>query len=197
LPLNAPNLLTLLRLALIPLLVLTYYWHDPWRPAMLLAIFAGAGFTDWLDGYLARKLGQTSPFGAFMDPVADKLIVVISLLLLVADARIANAMYDSRLFTVVVIIIVGREIAISALREWMAQMGQRSSVKVSFIGKWKTGIQMVAIGALLYAQPLLGLPTLLIGEVLLYVAAVLTLWSMVVYLIAAWPVLTSTPDKNP
>lgn len=190
-PLNAPNILTLLRLALIPLLVLAYYWPHPWRSEIVFGIFVLAGVTDWLDGYLARKLGQHTPFGAFMDPVADKLIVVISLILLVANPHITNAVYDGRLFAVVVIVIVGREIAISALREWMAEMGKRSSVKVSAMGKWKTGIQMTAIGALLYAKPMFGLPTMLIGETLIYVAAVLTLWSMIAYLVAAWPTLVS------
>jgi len=195
LPLNAPNLLTLLRLVLIPLLVLAYYWDNPMRPIVVFSIFAAAGFTDWLDGFLARKLGQTSPFGAFMDPVADKLIVVVSLILLAANPKITHAVYDARLFIAVVLVIVGREIAISALREWMAEVGKRSSVKVSSVGKWKTLIQMVAIGFLLYGQPGLGLDLVLIGEILLYIAAVLTLWSMIVYLLAAWPALTATPGK--
>lgn len=190
-PLTAPNLLTLLRLALIPLLILTYYWDHPWKPAIVTLIFILAGFTDWLDGYLARRLKQTSRFGAFMDPVADKLIVVMSLVLLVANPKLANAVYDSTLFTIVVLIIIGREVAISALREWMAELGKRGYVKVSSLGKWKTGMQMTAIGVLLYGQPFFGLPTVAIGEVLLYIAAVLTLWSMFVYLKAAWPSLNA------
>lgn len=194
-PLNAPNLLTLLRLVLIPLLVLAYYWDIPMRPTVVFGIFALAGFTDWLDGFLARKLGQTSPFGAFMDPVADKLIVVVSLILLATNQKLTHEVYDGRLFTIVVLVIVGREIAVSALREWMAEVGKRSSVKVSFIGKWKTLIQMAAIGFLLYGQPWLGMNLVLYGEILLYIAAVLTLWSMVVYLLAAWPALNSTPGK--
>jgi len=194
-PLNIPNILTLLRLALIPLLILAYYWDHTWRPAVVTGIFILAGFTDWLDGYLARRLKQTSPFGAFMDPVADKLIVVMSLVLLVANPKITNAVYDGRLFTIMIIIIVGREIAISALREWMAELGQRANVKVSSIGKLKTVMQMTAIGFLLYGQPLFGLPIVTIGEILLYIAAVLTLWSMTIYMIAAWPALMGTGDK--
>jgi len=195
LPLNAPNLLTLLRLLLIPLLVLAYYWENPMRPVVVFGIFALAGFTDWLDGFLARKLGQMSPFGAFMDPVADKLIVVVSLILLATNQKITHEVYDGRLFTIVVLVIVGREIAVSALREWMAEVGKRSNVKVSWVGKWKTLIQMVAIGFLLYGQPWMGMNLVLIGEILLYIAGVLTLWSMIVYLLAAWPALTATPGK--
>ena len=193
--LNAPNILTLIRLAFIPLLVLAFYWHSPWHPVVVTGIFFLAGVTDWLDGYLARRLQQTSRFGAFMDPVADKLIVVVSLVLLVASDNIRNAVFDGRIFTVVILIIIGREVAVSALREWMAELGQRGNVKVSFIGKWKTMTQMLAIGFLLYGQPLWGAPVVAIGEILLYISAVLTLWSMVAYLLAAWPALSSTTEK--
>ena len=193
-PFTIPNILTLIRLALIPLMVLAYYWESPWRPLVVTSIFALAGFTDWLDGYLARKLGETSPFGAFLDPVADKLIVGIALVLLVADRNIAQLVLDERLFTIVIIVIIGREITVSALREWMAELGQRKNVRVSDIGKLKTVMQMTAIGFLLYAKSIFGLPILRIGEILLYLAAVLTLWSMIIYLRAAWPAL-SAPGK--
>jgi CDP-diacylglycerol--glycerol-3-phosphate 3-phosphatidyltransferase len=191
LPFTTPNILTLIRLALIPLLVLAYYWESPWRPLIATSIFVLAGFTDWLDGYLARRLGESSPFGAFLDPVADKLVVGIALVLLVADPRIARLVLDERLFTIVVIVIIGREITISALREWMAEIGQRANVRVSSTGKLKTVMQMLAIGFLLYAKPILGLPILRIGEILLYLAAILTLWSMIMYLRAAWPALSA------
>jgi len=140
-----------------------------------------AGVTDWLDGYLARKWDQTSPFGAFLDPVADKLMVAAALLLV----------SDVPELTVVVpaIVIIGREIAISALREWMAEMGERAHVAVSMIGKIKTTAQMAAIFLLLYQQPIGPFPTQVVGMVLLYVAMVLTLWSMAIYLRAAWPIL--------
>jgi CDP-diacylglycerol--glycerol-3-phosphate 3-phosphatidyltransferase len=193
--LNVPNILTLIRLAFIPLLVLAFYWKSPWHPVVVTGIFFLAGITDWFDGYLARRLGQMSRFGAFMDPVADKLIVIVSLVLLVASDHIRNAVFDGRVFTVVVLIIIGREVAVSALREWMAELGQRGNVKVSWIGKWKTGTQMLAIGFLLYGQPLWNLPIVPIGEVLLYLSAVLTLWSMLIYLLAAWPALSSTHEK--
>jgi len=193
--LNAPNILTLIRLAFIPLLVLAFYWTNPWHPVVVTGIFFLAGVTDWLDGYLARRLKQTSRFGAFMDPVADKLIVVVSLVLLVANPHIRDAVFDGRIFTVVILIIIGREVAVSALREWMAELGQRRNVKVSFIGKWKTMTQMLAIGFLLYGQPLWGMPVVAIGEILLYISAVLTLWSMVAYLLAAWPALSSSTEK--
>jgi CDP-diacylglycerol---glycerol-3-phosphate 3-phosphatidyltransferase len=189
---NAPNLLTLLRIFLIPVFIGAYYL--PFRSASLLAmvVFALAALTDWLDGYLARRLNQLSPFGAFLDPVADKLMVASALVLLVADARIHTLVLDYRLFAIVVLIIIGREITVSALREWMAELGERARVAVSFLGKFKTIGQMVAIPFLLYREPLFGLPVFRIGELLLYLAAGLTLWSMVIYLRAAWPSLTRT-----
>jgi CDP-diacylglycerol--glycerol-3-phosphate 3-phosphatidyltransferase len=153
-------------------------------------LFIAAAMTDWLDGYLARRLNQSSPFGAFLDPVADKLMVASALVLLTTDVRIQNASWDYRIFAVVVIIILGREIAVSALREWMAELGERTRVAVSIVGKFKTTGQMIAIPFLLYREPLWGLPTLRIGEWLLYLAAGLTLWSMTIYLRAAWPSLT-------
>jgi len=193
---NAPNILTLMRMAIIPLFVVAYFLPYPWANEAATTLFIVAGITDWLDGYLARKLGQYSPFGAFLDPVADKLMVAAALIVLLADPRIQTEVFDARLFTVVIIVILGREIAVSALREWMAEIGKRSSVAVSVVGKFKTASQMVATGFLLWREPLplplweKSLPILQIGEGLLYVAAGLTLWSMVVYLRAAWPILT-------
>jgi len=197
LPLNVPNLLTLLRIALIPMFVLVYYLPHPQAPMFAAVIFAAAALTDWLDGYLARRLGQYSPFGAFLDPVADKLMVVAALVMLLMDPdpRIHNLVTGNRLFGIplfgiAVLIILGREIAVSALREWMAELGKRSRVSVSVVGKFKTGSQMTAIAFLVWREPLFGLPIFRIGELLLYIAAALTLWSMIVYLRAAWPLLS-------
>lgn len=187
-PITIPNLLTLLRIALIPVFVLIFYLPVKWSGQVCAAIFALAAITDWLDGYLARRLGQYSPFGAFLDPVADKLMVAIALILLVeADPTPALA--------IPVLIIIGREITISALREWMAELGVRAQVAVTIIGKIKTAAQMAAITMLIYREPIWGLPIYTIGYVLLYLAAILTLWSMVVYLLAAWPSITA--DKLP
>jgi CDP-diacylglycerol--glycerol-3-phosphate 3-phosphatidyltransferase len=177
-----PNALTLLRIILIPVLVLVFYSPLHWSHQISAAIFGLAAVTDWLDGYLARRLRQLSVFGAFLDPVADKLMVTVALVLLVQDN-------PSPLFAVPAAIIVGREIAISALREWMSEIGERTKVAVSIIGKFKTTIQMVAILLLLYKLPLGPFPSHDVGIVLLYVAAILTLWSMLVYLRAAWPIL--------
>jgi len=195
-PLNIPNLLTLLRLALIPLFVAVYYL--PYVHASIVAaiIFTAAGVTDWLDGYLARRLAQYSPFGEFMDPVADKLMVAAALVMLIADPRIHSLVIDSRLFGVVSLIILGREIAVSALREWMAEIGKRSRVAVSVVGKFKTSSQMVAIGFLIWREPIFELPIFRIGEWLLYIAATLTLWSMIVYLRAAWPSLIQPGNRK-
>ena len=187
---NTPNLLTLLRIAIIPLFLLVYFLPYPWANEAATGLFIVAGITDWLAGYLARRLGQYSSFGAFPDPVADKLMVAAALVVLLADPRIQTQVLDTRLFTIVALVILGREIAVSALREWMAEIGHRSSVAVSVVGKFKTASQMLATGFLLWREPLAGLPILRIGEGLLYVAAGLTLWSMLVYLRAAWPTLT-------
>jgi CDP-diacylglycerol---glycerol-3-phosphate 3-phosphatidyltransferase len=189
---NAPNLLTLLRIVLIPVFIAAYYLPFRWASLLAMALFVLAALTDWLDGYLARRLNQSSPFGAFLDPVADKLMVASALVLLSADARVHSLVFDYRLFAIVVLIIVGREITVSALREWMAELGERARVAVSFLGKFKTIGQMVAIPFLLYREPLFGLPVFRIGELLLYLAAGLTLWSMVIYLRAAWPSLTQS-----
>lgn len=183
---NVPMLLTWLRIVLIPLFVGIYYLPDAWldMPAKNLVatgVFGLAAITDWFDGYLARKWKQTSSFGAFLDPVADKLMVAAALILLVnlnrADALLA-------------IIIIGREITISALREWMATIGARSSLAVAYVGKVKTTVQMIAIFLLLYADAIVpGINTLHIGTLCLFAAAVLTLWSMGYYLRMALPYL--------
>lgn len=182
-PLNLPILLTWLRILAIPLLIAVYYLPPSWatiyeRDAAATIIFMAAAFTDWADGYLARKLDQTSAFGAFLDPVADKLMVAAALILLVQLGR-ADA--------IVATIIIGREITISALREWMAKIGASKSVAVSLLGKIKTFAQMLAIPLLLYYFPFAGIDTRQLGTVLIWVAALLTLWSMGYYLRMAWP----------
>ena len=186
---NIPNILTLLRIVLIPVFILAFYLPYSWAPPLATILFILAALTDWLDGYLARRLDQMSAFGAFLDPVADKLMVASALVLLAADPQIRTSVINVRLFTVVVIIIIGREITVSALREWMAELGRRARVAVSVIGKLKTISQMMAIPFMIYDKPLWGIPVFQIGEDLLYMAAALTLWSMVVYLKAAWPSL--------
>ena len=184
---NTPNLLTFLRIALIPAFIVAYYLARPWAHALATGLFILAALTDWLDGYLARRLEQTSPFGAFLDPVADKLMIAAALVLLVADPYVQAHVLDTRLFAVVVLVILGREIAVSALREWMSEVGKRSHVAVSVIGKAKTSAQMIAIPFLLWRDPFWDLPVFQLGEILLYSAAALTLWSMLSYLKAAWP----------
>ncbi len=182
-PINIPNVLTMLRILLIPVLVIVFYL--PFQHHLLVAagVFALAAVTDWFDGYLARRLGQMTAFGAFLDPVADKLMVVIALVLLVER-------HDTLLFTLAACVIIGREIVVSALREWMAELGQRTSVAVSYIGKVKTAFQMVAITALLAIDPARdGNWLLALSYLVLYTAAVLTLWSMFIYLRAAWVVI--------
>jgi CDP-diacylglycerol--glycerol-3-phosphate 3-phosphatidyltransferase len=194
---NAPNVLTVLRILIIPVFILAYYLQYPWAPALTVVLFVTAAITDWLDGYLARRLNQFSRFGAFLDPVADKLIVAAALVLLTSDDRILSQVLDHRLFTVVVVIILGREITVSALREWMAELGERARVAVSFLGKLKTTGQMIAIPFLLYRDPVFGLPVMRFGEILLYAAAGLTLWSMLIYLRAAWPSLIGRGGAGP
>ncbi|MDP2810449.1 MAG: CDP-diacylglycerol--glycerol-3-phosphate 3-phosphatidyltransferase [Rhodocyclaceae bacterium] len=186
-PLNIPNLLTWARILMIPLFVGVFYapWH--WlTPAeqnwVATGVFLVAAVTDWVDGWLARRLGQTSAFGAFLDPVADKLMVAAALIVLVQMER-ADA--------VIAIIIIGREIAISALREWMAKIGAAKSVAVSFLGKLKTVAQMTAIPMLLFHDPLGPLNPRILGTWLIHVAALLTLWSMVYYLRKAWPEISA------
>ncbi len=183
-PFNIPILLTWLRIVLIPVFVAVYYLPDGWlSPAgknwTAMTIFAVAAITDWLDGWIARRWGLTTAFGAFLDPVADKLMVAAALIMLV---------WLDRAETYLAIIIIGREIAISALREWMAQLGETKSVAVAFIGKLKTVAQMTAIVALLLHEPVIpGISTPLLGAIALWVAAILTLWSMFHYLKLAAP----------
>lgn len=185
---NLPNILTLSRIVMIPVFVVVFYLPVEWRYVVSAGLFALAGATDWLDGYLARRLNQTTPFGAFLDPVADKLMVAVALTVLVEE-------YHSAILTLPAVIIIGREIVISALREWMAEMGSRASVAVSYIGKIKTTAQMVAIIMLLAFPP--GIVWAYGGIVLLYLAAALTLWSMVLYLKAAWPDLFPKVTARP
>ncbi|HUV23428.1 MAG TPA: CDP-diacylglycerol--glycerol-3-phosphate 3-phosphatidyltransferase [Gammaproteobacteria bacterium] len=181
--LTLPTAITLCRIALIPLFVIVFYLPFRWVNEAAFAIFALAGFSDWVDGYLARTMQQESPFGAFLDPVADKLMVVVVIVLLVqANPSIYVALPS--------LIIIAREISVSALREWMAQLGSSASVKVSFIGKAKTMAQMTALGLMIYAEPLMGLPVYDTGLAIYYLAAILTIYSMVIYLRAAWPTLT-------
>jgi CDP-diacylglycerol--glycerol-3-phosphate 3-phosphatidyltransferase len=177
---NIPNALTLLRIVLIPVFVVLFYLPWRWSAAASAFVFALAGFTDWLDGYLARKLNQSTPLGAFLDPVADKLMVVIALVLLIEA-------HHSWWFSLPAMVIIGREIVISALREWMAEIGRRTSVAVSYIGKIKTTLQMVAIMGFLLITPESGAWMMITSQILIYIAAILTLWSMLIYLRAAWP----------
>ena len=188
-PLNTPNLLTLFRMALITVVVVLYFM--PIAGVYVTAVFLLAGLTDWLDGYLARRLEQTSQFGEFLDPVADKLVVAAVLVLLVSDGDVLARVVSQKLFIVAVVVIIGREIAVSALREWGAQSGARVGMAVSTLGKVKTTVQIIAIALLLYSQDLVGVPTLLLGELMLYVASALTIWSMVGYLKSAWPAISS------
>ena len=190
-PINIPILLTWLRIILIPLLVGLYYVPASWavpggRDLVATVVFVIAAWTDWLDGYLARRWNETSAFGAFLDPVADKLMVAAALIILV---------YLDRVGVLIAVIIIGREITISALREWMAQIGAHKSVAVSMIGKIKTAAQMSAIPLLLYHKPIGVVDMHLIGTWLVYVAAVLTLWSMGYYMRMAWPYLVEQDKK--
>ncbi len=184
-PLNIPNLLTWMRILLIPLFVGIFYFEKSWvslpnQNLVATVIFTLAAMTDWFDGWLARKLNQTSAFGAFLDPVADKLMVAAALIILLQLGRID---------AIVTLIIIGREIAISALREWMAQLGESKSVAVSLVGKFKTTAQMIAIPMLLYDDPLGAFEPHRVGTWLIYIAAVLTLISMFYYLKVALPLI--------
>jgi CDP-diacylglycerol--glycerol-3-phosphate 3-phosphatidyltransferase len=185
---NIPNLLTVLRVLLIPVFILIFYLPFSWSYLAAAAVFGLAALTDWFDGYLARRLGQSTPFGAFLDPVADKLMVAVTLVLLVEE-------HSSLWLTLPSVIIIGREIVVSALREWMAELGARAHVAVSRWGKWKTAAQMVALVILLANPPVLSF-WVIVGYALLILAAVLTLWSMLQYLLAAWPHLTTAPDDK-
>ncbi len=184
-PLNLPILLTWLRIAMIPLVVGLFYLPETWlslpvRDTWAAWAFVVAALTDWFDGWLARRWNQTSSFGAFLDPVADKLMVSAALLVL---------LYLGRVDIMIAFVIIGREITISALREWMAKIGASASVAVHWLGKFKTAAQMVAITCLLYHADFMGIPIALVGQVLILVAAILTVWSMFYYLRRAWPVI--------
>jgi len=185
---NLPNTLTMLRIGMIPVFICVYYLPWGWSHVASAAIFGVAALTDWVDGYLARKLGQVTPFGAFLDPVADKLIVVVALVMLLE-------VHSSFWFALPSMVIIGRELVISALREWMSKRGLRDAVAVSMLGKVKTWVQMVAIALLLLASP--DNPAfLIIGYMAIYAAAVLALWSMVVYIKQAWPQLQGKPEEQ-
>jgi CDP-diacylglycerol--glycerol-3-phosphate 3-phosphatidyltransferase len=177
-----PTAITLFRVALIPLFVIVFYLPFGWANVAATCIFVIAGLSDWVDGYLARSMQLESSFGAFLDPVADKLMVLVIIVLLVeAHPSIYMALPS--------VVIVAREISISALREWMAQLGSSTTLKVSFVGKAKTVSQMLALGFMIFSEPFMGLPTYQIGLAIYYVAAILTIVSMVLYLRAAWPVI--------
>lgn len=191
-PFNLPILLTWLRIVAIPLLIAVYYLPAAWanqyeRDLLATAIFIAAAATDWADGYLARKLNQTSSFGAFLDPVADKLMVAAALIVLVQLGRTD---------AIIATIIIGREITISALREWMAKIGASKSVAVSMLGKIKTTAQMLAIPLLLYNVPFFGISMHELGGWLIWIAALLTLWSMGYYLRMAWPEIAKRSEGS-
>ena len=187
---NVPNTLTTVRIVLVPVLVIVFYLPFEWASMACAAIFAIAAVTDWADGYLARRLSQVSTFGAFLDPVADKLMVAVALVLLLHR--------DPTLWLAIpAAIIISREIVVSALRELMAELGQRATVAVATLGKVKTVSQMTALLLMLYRQDLGPIPVYWCGTVLLYLATVLTIWSMAIYLRAAWPVMSSrSTDGN-
>lgn len=185
---NIPNLLTVLRVLLIPVFILLFYLPFSWSYLAASAVFAIAAVTDWFDGYLARRWQQSTPFGAFLDPVADKLMVAVALVLLVEE-------HHNLWLTLPAATIIGREIVVSALREWMAELGARAHVAVSSLGKWKTAAQMVAL-VILLANPPLFTFWVAVGYFLLILAAALTLWSMLHYLLAAWPHLSTDPDEK-
>lgn len=173
---NIPNLLTLFRIFLIPVFVILFYLPYSWSYAWTAGIFVLAAVTDWFDGYLARRLNQSTPFGAFLDPVADKIMVSTALVLIVEH-------YNSILVTIPALTMIGREILISALREWMAELGKRSTVAVGWMGKWKTTIQMLALVGLIWQY---NIWMIWVSYGLLYVAVILTFSSMMQYLKAAW-----------
>jgi CDP-diacylglycerol--glycerol-3-phosphate 3-phosphatidyltransferase/cardiolipin synthase len=180
LKLNLANILTLLRIAAIPVVVVCFYSPLDYARPIAAILFGLAAITDMIDGWVARRFGQMSRFGEFLDPVADKLMVAIVLVMLV---QAQSSWFED----VIAMIIIGREITISALREWMATIGERANVKVDITGKIKTTLQMFGIAFMVYKLPLFGIPVYTIGFVLLVLAAVMTIWSMIVYLRAAWP----------
>ena len=186
---NLANILTLFRIAAIPIVVISFYSQMPNARPIAAVLFGIAAVTDLIDGWVARRYGQTSRFGEFLDPVADKLMVSIVLVMLVqAEARWFE--------DVIAMIIIGREITISALREWMATIGERANVKVSMAGKIKTTLQMFGIAFMVYHNDLFGIPIYTVGFVLLVMAAIMTIWSMVIYLKAAWPFIVNDQDTT-
>ena len=182
--LNFANFLTLLRIAAIPVVVVCFYSPLDYARPIAAVLFGLAAVTDMIDGWVARRFGQTSRFGEFLDPVADKLMVAIVLVMLV---QAESGWFED----IIAMIIIGREITISALREWMATIGERANVKVDITGKIKTTLQMFGIAFMVYQNDLFGLPIYTVGFVLLILAAVMTIWSMIVYLRAAWPFIAS------
>ncbi|HEY9571987.1 MAG TPA: CDP-diacylglycerol--glycerol-3-phosphate 3-phosphatidyltransferase [Pusillimonas sp.] len=191
-PMNLPIALTWLRIAMIPLIVALFYIPTDWisvpvRDTVAALAFIVAALTDWFDGWLARRWNQTSSFGAFLDPVADKLMVCAALLILLDLNRVDSF---------IALIIIGREITISALREWMAKIGASGSVAVHWLGKFKTAAQMVAIPCLLYWRPFQGVSLHLAGQVLIVIAAILTVWSMCYYLRRAWPEIRDRSNRR-
>ena len=189
LKLNLANILTLFRIAAIPVVVLCFYSQLPNARPIAAVIFGIAAITDWIDGWVARRYGQTSRFGEFLDPVADKLMVSIVLVMLVqAEARWFE--------DVIAMIIIGREITISALREWMATIGERANVGVTMAGKVKTTLQMFGIAFMVYHNDMFGLPIYTVGFVLLVLAAIMTIWSMLIYLRAAWPFIVNDQEDT-
>jgi len=194
--LNLPNILTLMRIVVIPFIVVLYYLPNWWGHSLAAVIFALACITDWLDGYLARSLKLATRFGEFFDPVADKVMVCVVLILVVGEPQFKFIFFPHTSLTIPAValtlpaaIIVSREIFVSALREWMAEIGNRTSVAVSWLGKVKTTVQMLALVVLIFCDAATRAPVVLVGYVLLYVAALLTVWSMIIYLKAVWPLL--------
>ena len=187
LKLNLANILTLLRIAAIPVVVVCFYSPLDYARPIAAILFGLAAITDMIDGWVARRFGQMSRFGEFLDPVADKLMVAIVLVMLV---QAQSSWFED----VIAMIIIGREITISALREWMATIGERANVKVDITGKIKTTLQMFGIAFMVWKVPLFGIPVYTIGFVLLVLAAVMTIWSMVVYLRAAWPFIKADAE---
>jgi CDP-diacylglycerol--glycerol-3-phosphate 3-phosphatidyltransferase len=177
---NVPILLTYIRIFLIPTIVIAFYFPGSFGHVLATIIFACAAMTDWLDGYLARNLNQATKFGMFLDPVADKLIITIALILIVAETGKAYIAIPAA-------VIIGREIIVSSLREWMAEIGKKTSVAVCRVAKIKTTLQMFAVGSLLLHYPAFGNKFLILGVILLYLAVGMTLWSMYMYLKTAWP----------
>jgi CDP-diacylglycerol--glycerol-3-phosphate 3-phosphatidyltransferase len=187
--LNLPLMLTLARVGAIPAVLVLFYLPIEYARQWACVLYSAAAITDWFDGYLARKWNQTSKFGAFLDPVADKLMVAVCLVCLLHDASDSMTQLWRGVLAGMVAVIIGREITVSALREWMAELGERTSVGVSWVGKLKTGFQMTAIGMMIWEVDWPILPWYDVGFLCLFVASVLTLYSMIQYLLAAWPMM--------